>query len=186
MGVRPGYQLSDLQSETGPHRELHWLGAGNIEPVSGMGWKQKVRARLALSPTWVLLRGHRDVVGSVNMHPLAFGSKIDVPAHVTYQRPGPVRVRARNEQPATVHSSRNVVVARTRATSPSGWCCLGESHPQPPLCRAGLPGGGLPVRCCQEAHPLQGIESVTRFYSAFSSPGKETVEVSWGNRSYGD
>jgi len=59
------------------------------------------------------------VVGSVNMHPLAFGMTVDVPAHVTYQRPGPVRVCPRNEQPGTVQPcSRNVVVARTRATSP--------------------------------------------------------------------
>ncbi|MGO8948346.1 MAG: zinc ribbon domain-containing protein, partial [Ktedonobacterales bacterium] len=84
------------------------------------GWKQKVRGRV-----WRCHRpgcafvGHRDVVGAVNMHPLAFGRTIDVPAHVTYQRPGPLRVHPRSEEPGTVQPcSRNVVVARTRATSP--------------------------------------------------------------------
>lgn len=32
--------------------------------------------------------GHRDVVGSVNMHPIAFNSKIGFPQHITYLRPG--------------------------------------------------------------------------------------------------
>ncbi|MGO8950224.1 MAG: hypothetical protein ACLQUY_21710 [Ktedonobacterales bacterium] len=63
--------------------------------------------------------GHRDAVGSLNMHPIAFSRTIDVPAHVTYQRPGPLRVHPRNEEPGTVQpGSRHVVVARTRATGP--------------------------------------------------------------------
>lgn len=33
---------------------------------------------------------HRDIVGATNMHVLAFGTRIDVPAHITYRRPGPV------------------------------------------------------------------------------------------------
>src|SRR5262249_35007468 len=61
--------------------------------------------------------GHRDVVGSVNMHALAFGQRIDCPAQVTYQRPGPLRAQRGNKQPALVVASRHVVVARTRATS---------------------------------------------------------------------
>ncbi len=46
--------------------------------------------------------GHRDIVGSVNMHPIAFGSRISYPAWLTYRRPGPARVRRRNEQPLPV------------------------------------------------------------------------------------
>lgn len=38
-------------------------------------------------------RGHRDIVGSMNMHPLAFGSRIDYPSSLTYRRPGPLRDR---------------------------------------------------------------------------------------------
>ena len=81
------------------------------------GWKQKVRGR-----NWrcrnktCAFQGHRDVVGSVNMHPLAFGTRIDFPAHVTYQRAGPVRVLARSKQSCQVQSSLPVVGARTRAT----------------------------------------------------------------------
>jgi putative transposase len=79
--------LAHIESFTGSEQ-----GTSSRCPVCG--WKQKVRGRI-----WRCHRpgcsfvGHRDVVGSVNMHSLAFGRTIDVPAHVTYQRPGPVRVR---------------------------------------------------------------------------------------------
>lgn len=46
--------------------------------------------------------GHRDLVGSCNMHPLAFGAKIVFPAKPTYRRAGPVRVHDRNKEPAMV------------------------------------------------------------------------------------
>jgi putative transposase len=104
-------KLAHIESFTGSER-----GTSGRCPVCG--WKQKVRGRV-----WRCRRpgcsfvGHRDVVGSVNMHPLAFGKNIDFPAQVTYQRPGPLRVRPRTEEPGTVQCSRNVVVARTRATS---------------------------------------------------------------------
>jgi putative transposase len=42
-------------------------------------------------------RGHRDIVGSMNMHLLAFGSRISYPTSLTYRRPGPARVRRRDE-----------------------------------------------------------------------------------------
>ena len=81
------------------------------------GWKQKVQGRVwRCRNPYCSFVGHRDVVGSVNMHPLAFGMKIDFPAHITYQRAGPVRVLARDEQPCRVDSSLPVVGARTRAT----------------------------------------------------------------------
>ena len=105
-------QLAHIASFTGPER-----GTSSRCPVCG--WKQKVRGRI-----WRCRRpgctfvGHRDVVGSLNMHPLAFGKTVDVPAHVTYHRPGPLRVRPRSEEPGTVQPcNRNGVVARTRATS---------------------------------------------------------------------
>jgi len=44
--------------------------------------------------------GHRDVVGATNMHPIAYGEKIEFPSKITYLRPG---------------KTRNVVVAPTRA-----------------------------------------------------------------------
>ena len=68
--------------------------------MSGMWVETESRgAAVALSPSPVFISGHRDVVGSVNMYPLAFGGKIAFPAQVTYQRAGPLRVRSRNKQP---------------------------------------------------------------------------------------
>jgi putative transposase len=105
-------KLARIESFTGPER-----GTSSRCPVCG--WKQKVKGRVwrCRNPKCSFC-GHRDVVGSVNMHPLAFGAKIDVPAQVTYQRPGPLRVHRRDKQPLMVaKASRNVVAARTRATS---------------------------------------------------------------------
>jgi putative transposase len=105
-------KLAHIESFTGSEQ-----GTSSRCPVCG--WQQKVKGRV-----WRCHRpgcsfvGHRDVVGSVNMHPIAFGGTIDVPAHITYQRPGPARVHPQNEEPGMVQCSRNVVVARTRATSP--------------------------------------------------------------------
>jgi putative transposase len=46
--------------------------------------------------------GDRDVVGSVNMHVLAFDEQIAFPQRITYRRPGPVRVRQRSKEPLAV------------------------------------------------------------------------------------
>jgi putative transposase len=55
-------------------------------------WRKKPTGR-----NWICRRcgfvGHRDIVGSMNMHPLAFGSRISYPTSLTYRRPGPVRDR---------------------------------------------------------------------------------------------
>ncbi|HLW03215.1 MAG TPA: transposase [Ktedonobacterales bacterium] len=103
---------SRIESFTGSER-----GTSSRCPICG--WKQKVKGRVwrcrNRSCSFV---GHRDVVGSANMHPLAFGNVIDFPAQVTYQRPGPVRVHRRDKQPLrVVQASRNVVAARTRVTN---------------------------------------------------------------------
>jgi putative transposase len=79
-------QAASIESFTGPER-----GTSSQCPVCG--WKQKVKGRQwrCRNPE-CSFQGHRDVVGSVNMHPLAFGAKIAFPARITYQRAGPVRV----------------------------------------------------------------------------------------------
>jgi putative transposase len=55
-------------------------------------WRKKPTGR-----NWTCRRcgfvGHRDIVGSMNMHPIAFGSRIAYPASLTYRRPGPMRDR---------------------------------------------------------------------------------------------
>jgi putative transposase len=103
-------KLASIESFTGSER-----GTSSQCPVCG--WKQRVKGRnwRCRNPA-CCCAGHRDVVGSVNMHPLAFGAKIAFPAHLTYQRAGPVRVLARDKQAFQVHSSPPVVVARARAT----------------------------------------------------------------------
>lgn len=68
---------------------------GTSSTCPGCGHRQKVRGR-----DWRCrscgFTGHRDVVGAVNMFPLAFGTKVTFPRpqDVTYLQPGPVR-RAR-------------------------------------------------------------------------------------------
>ena len=91
-------KAASIASFTGSER-----GTSSQCPVCG--WKQKVRGRMwrCRNPQCAFA-GHRDVVGSVNMHPLAFGQKIAFPAHITYQRAGPVRVLARSEEPCQVGS----------------------------------------------------------------------------------
>ena len=60
-------------------------------------WKQKPKGRI-----WACRRcgfvGHRDIVGSINMHPLAFGSRITYPTSLTYRRPGPLRDRRQDKE----------------------------------------------------------------------------------------
>ncbi len=60
-------------------------------------WKKKPKGR-----NWACrrcgFRGHRDIVGSMNMHPLAFGSRISYPSSLTYRRPGPLRDRRQDQE----------------------------------------------------------------------------------------
>jgi putative transposase len=56
-------------------------------------------------------RGHRDLVGSINMHVLAFGEQVEFPRSFTYLRPGLTRIRS------------------SRADTPL--CCLSQSPVQP-------------------------------------------------------
>ena len=68
--------------------------AGNEQKVAGMRLETEsagAKNGAAAIPQCTFV-GHRDIVGSVNMHPLAFGAKIAFPARITYQRAGPVRV----------------------------------------------------------------------------------------------
>jgi putative transposase len=62
------------------------------------GRKHKPKSR-----NWVCracgFTGHRDLVGSVNMHKLAFGTHVTFPRSVTYLRPGPSRGSSRADTP---------------------------------------------------------------------------------------
>jgi putative transposase len=89
-------KAASIASFTGSER-----GTSSQCPVCG--WKHRIKGRVwrCRNPICAFV-GHRDVVGSVNIHPLAFGTKIAFPAQITYQRAGPVKVLARSEQPCRV------------------------------------------------------------------------------------
>ena len=86
-----------IESFTGTER-----GTSSRCPVCGT-LRQKPKGRnWACKNAMCGFRGHRDLVGSANMHEIARKEKIVFPAQITYRRPGPLRVRARNEQPCSV------------------------------------------------------------------------------------
>lgn len=96
-------KLAGIMSFTGTER-----GTSSQCPVCGH--RQKPRGR-----NWTCkacgFTGHRDLVGAANMHPIAYGDKIEFPITITYLRPGPIRAARRSKQPP----ARDVVVAPTRA-----------------------------------------------------------------------
>ncbi|HEY6542063.1 MAG TPA: transposase [Ktedonobacteraceae bacterium] len=82
-----------IESFTGSER-------GTSSQCPACGHKYKPRGRV-----WKCrqcgFRGHRDVVGSVNMHRLAYDTPVTFPRSVTYLRPGPSRRSSRAGTPRT-------------------------------------------------------------------------------------
>lgn len=70
-------------------------------------------------------QGHRDVVGAVNMHPIAYGNRVAFPQRITYLRPGPLAGQAtgmNNRRPGRSSSpDAGRALARERR-------CLAGSH----------------------------------------------------------
>jgi putative transposase len=62
-------------------------------------------------------KGHRDIVGAVNMHPIAYGQGVPFPLRITYLRLGSLR----RSSPGTGHRQ-----------DPSGRRCLAEARNQAP------------------------------------------------------
>jgi putative transposase len=60
-------------------------------------------------------KGHRDLVGSVNMHRLAFGEQVEFPRSFTYLRPGPSRSSSRADTPQSC-LSESLAQPRSLAT----------------------------------------------------------------------
>ena len=71
---------------------------GNSSRCPRCGHRHKPKGR-----TWACRAcgfvGHRDLVGSVNMHALAFGTQVEFPRSFTYRRPGSSRSRRRADTP---------------------------------------------------------------------------------------
>jgi len=89
--------------------------------------------------------GHRDIVGSVNMHKLAFGEHVSFPRSVTYLRPGPSRRSRRADTPL----------------ASSDACCLSQLTAQPLLGEQVPTGTGHTVGVREKLTPFSGVESVT-------------------------
>jgi len=89
-------------------------GTSSQCPVCGHRHKPKGRNWACKACGFV---GHRDVVGSVNMHKLAFGEQVSFPRSVTYLRPGLSRSSSRADTPLASKDA----------------CCLSQSTGQPLL-----------------------------------------------------
>jgi putative transposase len=76
-------------------------------------------------------RGHRDLVGSVNMHQDAFGVHLKFPRSFTYLRPGPLRTRERSSRADTPLVSKETCCPSTSAAQPHvrGVVPSGIGHP---------------------------------------------------------
>ena len=82
--------------------------------------------------------GHRDVVGSVNMHPIAFNSKIGFPQHITYTQ-GHLRLRPGylSQRRSSSLDTGQRCLKRRRGNKPYAGgqqSCLKKSEHQPPTC----------------------------------------------------
>jgi putative transposase len=76
--------------------------------------------------------GHRDIVGAVNMHPIAYGQVVPFPKRITYLRPGRLR---RSSSPDTGHrldSSSRCCLAEARNQAPQDLCAGSLDHAHEP------------------------------------------------------
>jgi putative transposase len=115
-------------------------GTSSQCPVCGHKHKPKGR-------NWVCkacgFTGHRDVVGSVNMHQLAFDEHVMFPRSMTYLRPSKSRRSSRADAPL----------------ASSDACCLRQSPHQPLLSEQVSSETGHIVGVTQKLIPFEGIES---------------------------
>jgi putative transposase len=76
-------------------------GTSSHCPVCGT--RKKVKGRDWKCPNKICgFRGNRDAVGSANMHPIAFGQKIEFPTNITYLRPVSWRSRCEDTRQSSL------------------------------------------------------------------------------------
>jgi putative transposase len=92
---------------------------GHTQKPKGRNWACRVCG----------FQGHRDLVGSVNMHQVAYGTQVKFPRSFTYLRPGLSRSSSRADTPQ---------------------CCLSKSATQPLLVEQVSPETGYPVGVAQK------------------------------------
>jgi putative transposase len=93
--------------------------------------RQKVKGRVWQCKACPFI-GPRDVVGGMNMHPLAFQTKVTLPAKVTYLRPGPERAARGINNPKPVQAqgrSSRAVTRQREARLPLPPLLLGRPPP---------------------------------------------------------
>jgi putative transposase len=106
-----GKDIDYLTHKSKQARIMSFTGSerGTSSQCPGCGHRHKPKGRV-WNCTRCGFRGHRDIVGSFNMHKLAYGEQVVFPRSITYLRPGPSR-------------------RSSRAGTPQR--CLGESQEQP-------------------------------------------------------
>src|SRR5215467_14069455 len=114
-------KAAHIMSFTGSER-----GTSSRCPVCGHRHKPKGRHWACRACQF---SGHRDLVGSVNMHTLAYDSHVTFPRSFTYLRPGTVRSSSRADTPQR---------------------CLSEPPAQPLLTEQASPETGFPVGVAQK------------------------------------
>jgi putative transposase len=119
-----------IMSFTGSER-----GTSSQCPACGQKHKPKGRNWACKACGFV---GHRDVVGSVNMHQLAFDEQVSFPRCVTYLRPGPSRSSRRADTPL----------------ASSDACCLSQSMGQPLLLEQVPTGTGHTIGVREKLTPF--------------------------------
>ena len=107
---------------------------GHRHKPKGRNWRCKVCG----------FEGHRDIVGAVNMHPIAYGQVVPFPKRITYLRPGSLR---RSSSPGTGHRP-----------DPSGRRCLAKARNQAPqdVCAGSLEHAHEPCHSARSLPALAG------------------------------
>ncbi len=95
-----GKDIDYLSHKAKQSRILSFTGSerGTSSQCPRCGHKHKPKGRV-----WHCKKcgftGHRDLVGSINMHQLAYGEQVEFPRSFTYLRPGPSRSSSRADTP---------------------------------------------------------------------------------------
>ena len=100
-------------------------GTSSRRPVCGHRHKPRGRNWRCKACGFV---GHRDIVGAVNIHPIAYGQVVPFPQRITYLRPGCLR---RSSGPDTGHrpdSSSRCCLAVARNQAPQDVCAGSLEH----------------------------------------------------------
>ncbi len=120
-----GRDIEYLMQKCGKDRIECFTGdeRGTSSRCPECGHRRKPKGRTWRCPECGFL-GHRDVVGSVNMHALAFGHVVSFPKRITYLRPGLARAR----RAAGMESRR----LGSGSSLDTGRSCLVESRNQAP------------------------------------------------------